>query len=202
MTDLRRTVMTEREKMLNGEWYDANYDQEIVEERRIAQDLCFQLNQTSPLDVAKRLEIQEKLFNQKLEGVEIISPMICDYGSLTNIGRDVFINSNAYFMDGGSITIGNNVFIGPNSGFYTADHALDYASRNIGLEKASPIIVGDNVWIGAHVAVMPGVEIGDGCVIGAGSVVTRDIPPNSLVMGTPARIIREIDQTDQIKEKL
>lgn len=194
--------MSEREKMLNGEWYDANYDQDIVEERKVAQNLCFQLNQTSPMDATKRQDILEKLFDQKLEGVEVISPLICDYGTLTHLGRDVFINSNTYFMDGGRITIGNNVFIGPNSGFYTAAHPVDYASRNIGLEKATPIVVGDNVWIGAHVAVMPGVEIGEGCVIGAGSVVTRDIPPNSLVMGTPARIVREIDQTDQIKKRL
>lgn len=193
--------MTEREKMLNGEWYDANYDQELIEERRKAQALCFQLNQTSPLEEEKRQDIQERLFQQKLDNVGISSPLTCDYGSLTQLGHDVFVNSNVYFMDGGGITIGNNVFIGPNTGFYTAAHPLDFPSRNIGLEKASPIFVGNNVWIGAHVAIMPGVEIGDGCVIGAGSVVTRDIPANSLVMGSPARIVREIDQTDQIKDK-
>lgn len=195
-------MTTERDKMLRGDWYDANYDQAIVQERRTAQDLCFKFNQTAPHELDKRQEILEKLFDQPIVNVEVVGPIICDYGVLTTIGRDVFINSNVYLMDGGRITIGNNVFIGPNSGFYTAAHPLDYASRNIGLEKASPIVIGNNVWIGAHVAIMPGVEIGDGSVIGAGSVVTRDIPPNSLVMGTPGKIIREIDQNDRIKDKL
>src|SRR5699024_12240028 len=112
--------MTEREKMLNGEWYDANYDQELIEERRKAQALCFQLNQTSPLEEEKRQDIQKRLFQQKLDNVGISSPLTCDYGSLTQLGHDVFVNSNVYFMDGGGITIGNNVFIGPNTGFYTA----------------------------------------------------------------------------------
>lgn len=194
--------MTEREKMLDSQWYDANYDKEIVEERRVAQDLCFQLNQTAPSDVEEREAIKEKLFGRKLKNVEIISPFICDYGSLTEFGHDVFVNSNAYFMDGGRITIGNHVFIGPNTGFYTAAHPLDYASRNDGLEKASPIVIGNNVWIGAHVVIMPGVSIGDGVVIGAGSVVTRDIPNNTVAMGSPARVVREIDQEDQIKDKI
>lgn len=194
--------MTEREKMLSQQWYDANFDEGLVEERRIAQDLCFQLNQTSPADSNKRVEIMEKLFNKPVENVEIISPFICDYGTLIEFGHDVFINSNAYFMDGGRITVGNHVFIGPNTGFYTAAHPLDYPSRNVGLEKASPIVIGNNVWIGAHVAIMPGVSIGDGVVIGAGSVVTRDIPSNTLAMGSPARVVKEIDQEDRLMDKL
>lgn len=194
--------MSERDKMLSGQWYDANYDPEIVEERRVAQDLCFQLNQTAPTDTEKRLAIAEKLFNQTLDNVEIISPFICDYGVLVELGHHVFINSNNYFMDGGRIIVGDHVFIGPNSGFYTAAHPLDYASRNEGLEQASPIVIEDNVWIGAHVAVMPGVTIGEGSVIAAGSTVTRDIPANSLAMGSPAKVIRTIDQDDQIRNKL
>lgn len=194
--------MSERDKMLSGQWYDANYDADIVEERRVAQDLCFQYNQTAPADVDKRQEIAEKLFDQKLDNVEIVGPVICDYGILTELGHHVFVNSNVYFMDGGRIKIGNHVFIGPNSGFYTAAHPLDYASRNEGLEQASPIIIEDNVWIGAHVAVMPGVTIGEGSVVAAGSVVTRDLPANSLAMGSPAKVVRTIDQDDQIRNLL
>ena len=98
------------------------------------------------------------------------------------------------FMDGGSITIGENVFIGPFCGFYTATHPLDFARRNKGLEKALPIKVGDNCWFGANVSVMPGVTIGSGCVIAAGSVVTKDVPDNSLVAGVPAAVKSKIEQ--------
>ncbi|XJS10661.1 sugar O-acetyltransferase [Aerococcaceae bacterium WGS1372] len=194
--------MSERDKMLSGQWYDANYDSAIIEERRIAQDLCFEYNQTAPADVEKRQEIAEKLFDQQLDNVEIVGPIICDYGILTELGHHVFVNSNIYFMDGGRIKVGNHVFIGPNSGFYTAAHPLDYASRNEGLEKASPIVIKDNVWIGAHVAVLPGVTIGEGSVVAAGSVVTCDLPANSLAMGTPAKVVRIIDQDNQIRNQL
>lgn len=194
--------MSERDKMLNSEWYDANYDSELIALRQIAQDLCFQLNQLSPAASKDRQKILEKIFQQELKNVEIVSPFLCDFGALTELGENVFVNSNVYFMDGGRVQLGNNVFIGPNSGFYTAAHPLDYRSRNTGLEKASPIVIGNNVWIGAHVAVMPGVTIGDGAVIGAGSVVTKDISPNTLAMGVPARAVKEIDQTDNIVDQL
>ncbi|MGO1544488.1 MAG: sugar O-acetyltransferase [Gulosibacter sp.] len=186
--------MTEREKMLQGQWYDANFDKDLLDERRRTQDLCFQLNQTAPKDTAKRHELLESIFATELGNVEVISPFICDYGSLTELGENVFVNANVFFMDGGRIRIGNNVFIGPNTGFYTASHPLDFTSRNKGLEQARPITIGNNVWIGAHVAVLPGVTIGDGAVIGAGSVVSRDVPENALAMGSPAKVVKTIDQ--------
>lgn len=99
-------------------------------------------------------------------------------------------------MDGANITLGDHVFVGPSTGFYTTHHPLDYTRRNRGLEKASPIKVGNNVWIGANVNIMPGISIGDGCVIASGSVVTRDIPANSLAAGVPCRVIRTIDQEE------
>lgn len=194
--------MSEHKKMLNSEWYDANYDAELIALRQTAQDLCFQLNQLSPAASEERQKVLEEIFQQKLKNVEIVSPFLCDYGSLTELGENIFVNSNVYFMDGGKIKLGNNVFIGPNSGFYTAAHPLDYRSRNTGLEKASPIVIGNNVWIGAHAAVMPGVIIGEGAVIGAGSVVTKDIPPNTLAMGVPAQPVKQIDQTDNIINQL
>ena len=98
-------------------------------------------------------------------------------------------------MDGANITIGDNVFIGPYCGFYTASHPLDYQRRNQGFEKALPIKVGNNCWFGANVSVMPGVTIGNGCVIAAGAVVTHDIPENSLVAGIPAKVIKTIDNS-------
>lgn len=116
-----------------------------------------------------------------------------DYGYNIKLGENVFININNYFMDGAEITLGNNVFVGPSCGFYTASHPLDAEDRNKGLEKASPISIGNNVWVGGNVSVMPGVTIGDGSVVGAGSVVTKDIPENVLAAGVPCKVIREID---------
>lgn len=97
-------------------------------------------------------------------------------------------------MDGAKIALGDNVFVGPSTGFYTANHPLDYKRRNEGLEKALPITIGDNVWFGANVNVMPGVTIGSGCVIASGSVVTHDIPVNSLAAGVPCQVVRKIEQ--------
>lgn len=190
--------MTEKEKMKLAMWYDPNNDTQLVNERLEAQDLCFQLNQIRPKEIEKRLEIIEKILGEKPEGLELLSPFTCDYGINIKLGKNVFINVNCYFMDGATITIGNNVFIGPSCGFYTANHAMDYHSRNQGLERALPITIGDNCWFGANVTVMPGVKIGSGCVIGAGSVVTKDIPDNSLAIGVPARVIKEIDQSKRI----
>jgi len=111
-----------------------------------------------------------------------------------SFGKNVFVNCYCYFMDGAKITVGNNVFIGPYCGFYTATHPVDYANRNKGLEKALPITIGDNCWFGANVSVMPGVKIGNGCVIAAGSVVTKDLPDNVMAAGVPAKIIKTIEQ--------
>ena len=108
------------------------------------------------------------------------------------MGKNFYANHNLVILDGAKVTFGDNIFIAPNCGFYTAGHPVDAAERNKGLEYARPITVGDNVWFGAHVCVLPGVTIGDNCVIGAGSVVTRDIPSDSVAVGNPCRVIRKI----------
>lgn len=187
--------MTEKEKMLAHEWYDANFDEELRMERRRAKDLCFDYNHTRPSDIEKRQAILKKLLGYEAKYLSISSPFDTDYGWNIKIGENVFINSNSYLMDGGGITIGDNVFIGPSCGLYTAHHPLNYQDRNEGWELAKPIHIGSNIWFGASVTVTPGVSIGDGSVIAAGSVVTHDIPPNSLVAGVPAKVVRTIDQS-------
>ncbi len=183
--------MTEEEKMNAGLWYDANNNQDIVKVRYACFDKCFALNQLKSRDPS-RYDIIKDILGYLPNNLELLSPFYCDYGYNIHLRDNVFININCYFMDGASITIGNNVFIGPSCGFYTAAHPVDYERRNQGLEKALPITVGDNCWFGANVSIMPGVTIGSGCVVAAGSVVTKDIPDNVMVAGVPAKVMKTI----------
>lgn len=185
--------MTEREKMLRGELYDANFDPALLKARLEAEGLTWEFNSLRP-DDPRRRELLENMMGELNEGVTVLSPVYFDYGSLTMLGAGTFVNHGCYFMDGGGITIGQNCFIGPFTGFYTATHPTDYARRNQGLEWAKPIRVGDNCWFGANCSVMPGVTIGNGCVIAAGSVVTKDIPDNSIAAGVPAVVKKKIEQ--------
>lgn len=196
--------MTEREKLEKGLWYDANYDIELIKERAKAEELYFEFNQTKPNEIEKRKEILKKLLPNMQQDVDISSPFYTDYGYNCFIDEGTFINHNAYFMDGAKITIGKHCFIGPNCGMYTASHPLIAEERNKGLEKASPITLGNNIWIGADVTILPGVTIGSGSVIGAKSVVSKDIPPNVIALGNPCHVIRNITQKDsiEIKQKL
>ena len=185
--------MTEREKMLRGELYDANFAPDILKDRMNAEVLTWEFNGLRP-DDPKRQELLREIMGELNEGVTVLSPVYFDYGALTKLGEGTFVNHGCYFMDGGSITIGKNCFIGPYTGFYTAAHPTDYARRNLGLEWAKPIRVGDNCWFGANCSVMPGVTIGSGCVIAAGSVVTTDLPDNAIAAGVPAVVKKTIEQ--------
>lgn len=190
--------MTEREKLEKGLWYDANNDKDLLEERLYAEELCFLYNQTNPRDTDRKEELLKKLLPNREANVTVLSPFYTDYGYRCYIGEDTFINHNAYFMDGAKISIGSHCFIGPNCGMYTANHPLLASERNRGLEKASPIIIEDDVWIGADVTILPGVRIGKGSVIGAKSVVTKDIPSNVIAAGNPCQILRAITEEDSI----
>lgn len=191
--------MTEKEKMNLGMLYDANYDEELVKIRFEAQSLCFDYNHIRPDQFEDKNKVLNKLFGYLPEGLTIVTPFICDYGVNVHLGENVFINSNCYLMDCASITLGNNVFVGPFTGFYTGAHPLDIKRRNAGLEWAKPITVGDSCWFGANCSIMPGVTIGKGCVIAAGSVVTKDVPDNSLVAGVPAKVIKTINQNEELE---
>lgn len=190
--------MTEKEKMKLGLWYDANFDQELVDERLKAEDLCDQFNRTRPSDRREKEQILRELFGDLAEGVSVLSPVFADYGYLTELGEGTFINHGCYLMDGGGIHIGKHCFIGPNCGFYTANHPLLADERNRGFETAHPIVLEDNVWIGADTTILPGVTIGEGAVIGAKSLVTKDIPAGVLAYGNPCKVIRPITRADSI----
>ena len=185
--------MTESEKMQAGLWYDANYDLELMAQRTAAEELCFDLNNTRPGDTEKRDGILKKLIPDLGERCTILSPFMTDYGRYCRIGADTFINHGAYLMDCGGITIGRHCFIGPNCGMYTANHPISPRERNQGLENAKPIVIGDNCWLGGDVTILPGVTIGENTVIGAGSVVTKDIPANVVAVGNPCRVLRSIN---------
>lgn len=190
--------MTEKEKLKKGLWYDANYDEELLKERERAEDLCFEFNSTKPSDKKTKEEVLKKLLPNKKEDAVILSPFYTDYGYNCIIGEKTFINHNAYLMDGAEIKIGDNCFIGPNCGMYTAAHPIFFEERNKGLEKALPINIGDNVWIGGDVTILPGASIGNNSVIGAKSLVTKDIPANVVAFGNPCRVIRKISEKDKI----
>ena len=183
---------TEKEKCRKGLLYDANYDAELVGERQACKEICYEYNQLPPSQTARREEIIRKLFGRTGKSFLVEQPFYCDYGYNIEVGENFYANVNCVILDGAKVSFGDNVFIAPNCGFYTAGHPLDVAQRNQGLEYAYPIRIGNNVWIGANVSVLPGVTIGDNCVIGAGSVVTKDIPANSLAVGNPCKVIRSI----------
>ena len=189
--------MTEKEKMCAQMLYDANYDQTLLEERDKAKDLCHQYNQLRPSDRASQQEVLKKLLGKTGENFILTAPFWCDYGYNIELGENFYANHNLVILDGAKVTFGDNVFIGPDCGFHTAGHPIDFERRNRGLEYAYSITVGDNVWIGAGVQVMPGVTIGSNVVIGGGSVVVKDIPSNCVAVGNPCKVIRAITEEDK-----
>ena len=191
--------MNEQEKMLAGELYDANYNEELFKQRMQAKELCFKYNKIFPSMLKERTEVMALILGKISEDFYIEQPFFCDYGYNIEIGKNFYSNHNLVILDGNKVTFGDNVFIGPNCGFYTAGHPLDAETRNKGLEYAKPIKVGNNVWFGGNVVVLPGVKIGDNVVIGAGSVVTKDIQSNVVAVGNPCKVIKEIGDKSETK---
>ena len=172
---------------------DMNNEPEVLARFAACKDKCHAYNLLKPSDVAAKNAALKDILG-KIGGRLTIQPNFwCDFGTNIEVGDNFFANHGLTILDTAKVTFGNNVFIGPDCGFYTAGHPLDIARRNQGLEYALPITVGDNVWIGGHVTVCPGVTIGEGSVIGAGAVVTQDVPPNSLAVGNPCCVIRKLN---------
>ena len=184
--------MDEKSKMLAGDLYDANHDKDLMRDREIAKELCYEYNNLRPANTEARKELLKHLLGATQENFLIEQNFWCDYGYNIEIGENFYSNHNLVILDAAKVKFGDNVFIGPNCGFYTAGHPVDYITRNKGLEYAKPIEIGNNVWIGGNVTILPGVKIGDDCVIGAGSVVTKDIPSDVVAVGNPCKPIKEI----------
>lgn len=184
-------MITEKEKMLAGELYNPA-DPELCADRLACRELCHKLNHDTPVNESGRQTILKALFGKQYD-VWIEPPFYCDYGRNIQLGSKVFFNFACVVLDVAEVQIGNNALIGPAVQIYTAMHPLNAEERQRGLEFAKPVAIGSNVWIGGGAIICPGVSIGDRAVIGAGSVVTRDIPGDVVAAGNPAKIIRKID---------
>lgn len=193
--------MTEKEKAAAGYLYDANYDKDLLNERTRCKDLCYEFNSLKPSETEKQRELLNKIIGEGGEDAVITAPFWCDYGYNIKLGKCFYSNHNLIILDGAKVEIGDFVFIAPNCCISTAGHPIDAGQRNSGLEIALPVTIGDNVWIGANVCILPGVTIGDNVVIGAGSVVNKDIPSGVVAVGNPCRVLRRITDKDRQKYK-
>ena len=182
--------MTEKEKMLSGQIYSA-VDKELLDELYATKEVVQRYNSLSPLDDAGRLELLKGLLGHIGDDAIIINqPFYCDYGKQISVGKRFFANFHFTVLDEAPVTIGDDCFIGPNVSIYTACHSTDPVERNTRKEWAEPVTIGNNVWIGGSVTILPGVTIGDNVTIGAGSVVTKDITSGTVAVGNPCKVIK------------
>lgn len=192
--------MTEKEiqkdRAEKGLLYD---DGPMTDERIHAKQLCHEYNQLGPMQHDERAAFMGQILGKTGENCFIEAPFWCDYGYNIEVGDYFYANHNCIILDGSRVTFGSHIFLGPNCAFYTAGHPLDVEQRNNWLQYSYPITVGDNVWIGGNTVVLAGVNIGSDTVIGAGSVVTKDIPSGVVAAGNPCRVLREITDADRIK---
>jgi maltose O-acetyltransferase len=184
-------VKTEKQKMLGGELYDP-LDPELCVDRQKARDLCQALNATREEQKEERTRLLAEIFGRETD-VWIQPPFFCDYGWNVSLGTKVFFNFNCVVLDVMPVKIGSNVLFGPSVQIYTATHPLSAVERRTWLEAAKPVEIGSDVWVGGGAIICPGVKIGDRTVIGAGSVVTRDIPADVVAVGNPCRVLRSLE---------
>lgn len=186
---------TDYQNMVNGRLYDASNPElrKLAKKHRL---LMEDYNRTSRYEEEKLQEILSQLFNKVGENVKIVSPVYIDYGANTTIGDNFYANYDCVLLDVAPIKIGNNVMFGPRVSLLTPEHPIDSHVRNNGLEFARPIVIEDGVWIGGNATILSGVTIGENSIVAAAAVVTKDVPANTIVAGSPAKIIREITEAD------
>jgi len=190
-------MTTEKEKMLAGELYNA-MDPLLVNERRQARELMQAFNATAADDRPRRKHLLIELLGSVGSNVGVEPPFFCDYGYNIHLGDNVFFNFNCVILDVMRVEIGSNCMFGPNVQIYTATHPLDAVDRRGGLEFARPIKIGCDVWVGGSAVINPGITIGDRSVIGAGSVVVKDIPADVFAAGNPCKVIRYLKTPENL----
>jgi maltose O-acetyltransferase len=188
-------MKTEKDKMIAGEMYDP-LDKQLVEDRIRTRLLIKALNDTREDDTAQRSRIIKELLPDAAPDLWLQPPFYCDYGYNMKIAERVFFNFNCIVLDVAPVVIGSRTMFGPNVQIYTATHPIDHVERSSGREYARPIVIGEDVWIGGSAVICPGVTIGNRSIIGAGSIVTKDIPDNVIAAGNPCKVIRPIKQNE------
>lgn len=188
--------MNQKERMLAGLPYKAWLDG-LAEERLENKKRIYKYNNLPPEAEKEQEELIKEILGKTGENVHIEAPFHCDYGYNIEVGENFFANYNLTVLDVGKVRIGKNAQIAPNVSIYTAGHPIHPESRNSGYEYGIDVTIGDNVWIGGNVCIMPGVTVGDNVVIGAGSVVTKDIPDSVIAVGNPCRVVRAITDDDR-----
>lgn len=192
-----RHDVNHKERMVAGLPYVADFNG-LPEERMECRRKLWKFNNLNPDEhLAQMGEMLSQIFGAGGETAYVEQTLRCDYGTNISVGRGFYANYNLTILDIAPVTIGDNVMIAPNVSIYTAGHPVHPESRNSGYEYGIPVTIGNNVWIGGSVKILPGVTIGDNCVIGGGSVVAHDIPANSIAVGNPARVVREITEDDR-----
>lgn len=188
--------MTIREKMKNGMLY-IDVGEGLEDDRRKCQELLYDYNLTRPSEEIKRKELLKKLLGNIGEHIWIEPPFHTAYGVNVHIGDHFYANFNLVIVDDIDVYIGEHVMIAPNVTITPTGHPVDPSLRKPGTQFSIPVRIGNNVWIGSNAVILPGVTIGDNCVIGAGSVVTHDIPANVVAVGNPCHVLREINDHDK-----
>ena len=202
MSDELRARVAAMTAATAGKLYDANFDSVVTTALRECADLCWEYNQIRPTDKAARLALLDRIIGSHGKHYTFTQPFYCDYGKNIHVGENFYCNHGLTILDAAPVTFGHDVYIAPNCVFSTAGHPVDPERRNAGLEYALSITVGDNVWFGMGVLVCPGVTIGSEVVIGAGSVVNKDIPSGVVAVGNPCRVLREIGPEDAARYEL
>lgn len=187
--------MTELEKLKAMQPFNTD-DPEVMAVKKRARILTNEFNNSSEEEPKKRAEILTELFGDCTEDIFIKPPFRCDYGFNIHVGKKFFANYDCIMLDAGPINIGDNCLLGPMTCIYTVSHDINPRKRAAGISYAKPVTIGDNVWVGGNCIILPGVSIGNNAIIGAGSVVTKDVPENAVVAGNPAKVIRYLEKDE------